>query len=101
LEDEEGVGDADWTFEETTSRLHVLRWVVGDEAVEGGFELAASIWINLSVTGQTQCLENVVTSLDDVPIVLEVSWRHLGYNGRSDFCDLLLANRNDARTSTS
>ncbi|KAH9843352.1 hypothetical protein Tdes44962_MAKER07479 [Teratosphaeria destructans] len=42
-EDEEGVGDGDGAFEETAAGGDGGGWEVGDQASEGGFELAAGV----------------------------------------------------------
>lgn len=41
LQDEKGIGYTDRTFVEATARRHLVGWVLGDEAVEGGIELFA------------------------------------------------------------
>ena len=77
LEHEEGVGYADRSFEEATGRFHVLRWMVGDKAVERGFELAARICTVSQYQLVSLVIRPVLTSLHNLPIVLEIAWRHL------------------------
>ena len=80
-EDEEGVGDADGAFEEAATGSDGGWREVVDKAGEGGFELAAGVYMAVLVVMEVEkcrlCERH--TSSRQRRIVLEVSRRHRSY----------------------